>query len=202
VSGDTAHIAAYYDRLVDRYGHDPRAVDASSRATLDVRYRVLGDVGDMRGKRVLEVGCGFGDLGAHLRERYADVAYRGVDLAPRMIEEGRRAHPELDLEVADVLDLPAGETYDFVVAQGIFYKLRDAPEQRMRALVERMFALAGEAVAFTAISAWAAERDPGEFHVDPAAVLALGRSLTKAVVLRHDYHPGDLAVYLYKRGWR
>ena len=72
----------------------------------------------------------------------------------------------------------------------------------MRELVERMFALASEAVAFTAISAWSAERDPEEFYVDPGAALELGRSLTKAVVVRHDYHPGDLTVYLYKREWR
>ena len=102
--------------------------------------------------------------------------------------------------MGDVLDLPARETYDFVVAQGIFYLLRADPEARMREIVRRTFALASEAVAFTAISAWASTRDPDEFYVDPVAALELGRSLTRAVVLRH-YHPGDLAMYLYKRDW-
>jgi SAM-dependent methyltransferase len=199
---DAARIAAYYDRLVDEYGHDPRAVDASSRASLDIRYAVLCGVADLTGKRVLEVGCGFGDLGAYIHERFEGVSYRGIDLSPRMVQEGRRVHPGLDLEVADVLDLPASPRADVVVAQGIFYLLRDAPEERMRALVERMFALASEAVALTAISGWAAEQDAGEFYVDPEAALALGRSLTKALVLRHDYHPGDLTLYLYKRDWR
>ena len=202
MSGDDRRIAAYYDGLVDAYGHDPRAVDASSRASLDVRYTALCAVTDLTGKRVLEVGCGFGDLGAFILERFEGVSYRGVDLSPRMVEEGRRAHPDLQLDVANVLDLPAVERYDVVLAQGIFYLLREDPEARMRELVERMFALASEAVAFTAISAWSAERDPDEFYVDPGAALELGHSLTKAVVVRHDYHPGDLTVYLYKRAWR
>ncbi|MGH2883021.1 MAG: class I SAM-dependent methyltransferase, partial [Solirubrobacteraceae bacterium] len=130
------------------------------------------------------------------------VRYRGIDLSPRMVQEGRRVNPGLQLEVANILDLPAAEAYDFVVAQGIFYLLREDPEARMRQIVTRMFAVASEAIAFTAISAWAARRNPDEFYVDPTVTLELGHSLTKAVVLRHDYHPGDLTLYLYKQDWR
>ena len=200
---DDGRIAAYYNRLVDTYGHDPRAVDASSRDSLDVRYAALCGVTDLTGKRVLEVGCGFGDLGAFIRERFEGVSYRGVDLSPRMVEEGRRAHPGLELSVANVLDLPGRrDATTWCSPRASSTCCASDPEARMRELVERMFALASEAVAFTAISAWSAERDPEEFYVDPGAALELGRSLTKAVVVRHDYHPGDLTVYLYKREWR
>ncbi|MGH2885576.1 MAG: class I SAM-dependent methyltransferase [Solirubrobacteraceae bacterium] len=202
MSRDEERIAVYYDRLVERYGHDPRAVDAPSRESLDIRHAVLAELADMSGKSVLEVGCGFGDLGASIRERYDRVTYRGIDLSPRMVQEGRRVNPGLELEVGNVLDLPGAEAYDFVVAQGIFYLLREAPEERMREIVTRMFTLASEAIAFTAISAWAAERNPDEFYVDPRVALELGHSLTRSVVLRHDYHPGDLALYLYKRDWQ
>lgn len=202
MSRDEERIAVYYDRLVEQYGHDPRAVDASSRESLGVRHAVLSELADMSGKSVLEVGCGFGDLGAFIRERYERVTYRGIDLSPRMVQEGRQVNPGLLLEVANVLDLPGAEEYDFVVAQGIFYLLREDPEERMREIVTRMFALASEAIAFTAISAWAAERNPDEFYVEPSVALELGHSLTKSVVLRHDYHPGDLTLYLYKREWR
>src|SRR3954470_21351285 len=127
-------IAEYYDGLVDAYGHDPRAVDASSQASLEVRYAALCAVTQLTGKRVLEVGCGFGDLGAFIRERFEDVTYRGVDLSPRMVQEGRRVHPGLDLDVANVLELPPEPRYDVVLAQGIFYLLRSEPEARMREL--------------------------------------------------------------------
>lgn len=200
MTGDEQRIAAYYDRLVDRYGHDPRAVDASSDESLRVRYSVLSEVGDMTGKRVLEVGCGFGDLGVFLGERYERVSYHGIDISPRMIEEGRRVNPALKLDVGTVPGLPASATYDYVVAQGIFYLLRDEPAARMRQLLEQMFALASAAVAVTTLSAWGARQDPDEYRLEPEAALALGHTLTSSVVLRHDYHPGDLALYLYRRG--
>lgn len=65
-----------------------------------------------------------------------------------------------------------------------------------------MFALVSEAIAFTAISACAAGRNAHEFYVGPSATLVLGHSLTKPVVLRHDYDPGDLTLGIYKSEWR
>src|ERR1700712_4047083 len=49
------------------------------------------------GSRVLEVGCGLGDLLASLKESNAV----GIDISPRMIEQARLRHPELDLRVVD-----------------------------------------------------------------------------------------------------
>src|SRR5579863_8011647 len=50
------------------------------------------------GSRILEVGCGLGDLLAAL-----DGPKRvGIDLSPKMIDLARQRHPELDLRVADV----------------------------------------------------------------------------------------------------
>ncbi|OAI38760.1 hypothetical protein AYO39_00855 [Actinobacteria bacterium SCGC AG-212-D09] len=198
MSSEEDRIAAYYDQLVDMYGHDPRAVDASSNESLQVRYSVLSEVGDMTDKSVLEVGCGFGDLGAFLCERYERLRYHGVDISGRMVEEARRAYPALNFDVGTVFGVPASPTYDFVIAQGIFYLLREDPVARMRETLEQMFARASEAVAVTTLSTWGQQYHPDEFRIDPKAALELADSLTRRVVLRHDYHPGDLALYLYK----
>jgi ubiquinone/menaquinone biosynthesis C-methylase UbiE len=58
------------------------------------------------GSRVLEVGCGLGDLLASLKVEHAV----GLDISPRMIEQARKRHPELDLRVvdADRGELPQG----------------------------------------------------------------------------------------------
>lgn len=57
------------------------------------------------GSRVLEVGCGLGDLLA------CTQASRGVgiDISPRMIERARHRHPTLDLRVADASNDPLPE---------------------------------------------------------------------------------------------
>ncbi len=195
---DIQRIAAYYDRLVERYGYDPRGVDASSQASLDVRYRALSEVVDLSNRTVLEVGCGFGDLGAFICNRYAGVKYTGIDISPRVLERAKQIHPNLRFERISLQEFDDTQRFDVVVAQGIFYLLGDAAEEKAVALIKKMFALATVAVAFSTISAWSDRRDGGEYYADPANVLQQCSLLTRNVVLRHDYHPGDFCIYLYR----
>jgi trans-aconitate methyltransferase len=160
---------------------------------------VLGDVADHRGRRVLDVGCGFADYHGYLRERYGHVEYVGLDLSPRMAEEARRLRAGLDIRVGNVLDAPLEGRFDIVTANGIFYLLDGDAGQTLRELVSRMFQLAEVAVAFNSLSSWAPAQEPGEFYADPLEIIDFCRSLTPWVVLRHDYLPHDFTVYLYRQ---
>jgi SAM-dependent methyltransferase len=86
------------------------------------------------GSRVLEVGCGLGDLLATL-----DGPVRvGVDLSPRMIELARQRHPELDLRVADVERDPLPEgPFDAIVLSDAIGHLDDIQRalERLRGLL-------------------------------------------------------------------
>jgi SAM-dependent methyltransferase len=64
------------------------------------------------GSRVLEVGCGLGDVLANV----APDRSVGIDVSPDLIARGRKRHPELDLRVVDVEydDLPEGK-FDVIV---------------------------------------------------------------------------------------
>jgi hypothetical protein len=54
------------------------------------------------------------------------------------------------------------------------------------------------ALAFNSLSNWANDQEANEFYADPVQVLNFCRELTPWVVLRHDYHPRDFTVYMYK----
>lgn len=192
-------IASYYDHLVDRFGHDPRAVDAGSWKSLRRRYGVLSAAIPVGCKSVLEVGCGLGDLGKFLHQKLPPMRYTGIDVSPRMIEEGHRVHPRLDLRHGNVLDRSLTGSYDAVLAQGIFYRLGPEAKRLSFQLIKKMFSKARRVAAFCAISTWADRKNPHEFYMDPAWLVTQCRRLTRFLVLRHDYHPGDVAVYLYKR---
>ncbi len=190
-------IAAYYDHLATIYGHDPRAVDAPDRRALEVRYEALGDVADLNGKRVLEVGCGYGGLGAYLTYRYPKINYRGIDISAELLAIGRQAHPELQLSEGDVMQVWATR-YDIVLAQGIFYKLTRQRWWQAQRLIAKMYSLANETVAFTALVEW--ERDPGvEYRLDPVRTLAYCKTLAPGVMFRNDYWRGDALFALYRK---
>jgi SAM-dependent methyltransferase len=191
-------IARFYDGLVERFGHDPRACDYGHANSQRIKFQVLAGATDYAGLSVLDVGCGFADFADYLEGRFGAVRYSGIDLSPRMIAEARRRRPDLDLRVANLAALPADRQYDVVTANGIFYLLGDDAPRLMRELVTRLFAQARRAVAFNSLSAWAADPSAGEYYADPLETLAFCRTLTPWVVLRHDYHPRDFTVYLYR----
>jgi trans-aconitate methyltransferase len=151
---------------------------------------------------LLDVGCGFADFATYLQPRFSGLKYSGIDLSSAMVAEARRNQPELDLRVENICDASFDRTFDVVTANGIFYLLGEQAWPMMQQIIERLYALAASAVAFNSLSAWAKkeEQEAGEVYADPIKVVDFCRRLTPWVVLRHDYHPRDFTIYMYKTG--
>ena len=73
------------------------------------------------GLRVLEVGCGPGDLLAALEPSEG----LGVDISPGMVDLARRRHPALRFEVADAHSLAADGPFDVIVCHDLLGHLDD-----------------------------------------------------------------------------
>jgi SAM-dependent methyltransferase len=122
-----------------------RSFYAGSVAAAEAFDAALAAVADAQPRRVLEVGCGWGDFAARLRDELgADVV--AVDLSPRMVElaSGRG----LNARVADVQALPFGDaTFDCVAALWMLYHVPDL--DRGLAEIARVLDPGGRLVAAT-----------------------------------------------------
>ncbi len=102
---DLDALRASYDRVADAYV-GLQAGDLGAHPWL--RAVLAGFAEEVRGLGpVLDVGCGPGQVSAHLAELGVDVS--GVDLSPRMVEHARRTYPQLRFEVASATDLRPAE---------------------------------------------------------------------------------------------
>lgn len=61
--------------------------------------------------RVLEIGCGLGDLLAAMKPAYGV----GIDFAPAIIEQARQKYPDLHFHVEDAEELTIRETFDYII---------------------------------------------------------------------------------------
>ena len=73
------------------------------------------------GMRVLELGCGAGDLLAGLRPTYGV----GVDFSDAMLRTARARHPKLHWVQADVHQLDLGEQFDYIICSDLVNDLWD-----------------------------------------------------------------------------
>lgn len=191
-------IGNYYDRLVNKYGHVPEACDYGKVTSQLIKFRVLSEVLPMSGMSMLDVGCGFADYYDFLKQKYGAITYRGIDLSETMIKEAKKNHPHLNLQHGNILGEQGEGEYDIVNANGIFYLLGDQAKETMQLIINRIFRLSRKVCAFNSLSSWAPTKEAGEFYADPCETVAYCRTLTSWVVLRHDYHPRDFTIYLYK----
>ena len=112
---------------------------------VDARAAIIAAVAAVRPSRVLEVGCGWGELARRIAGE-VDTDVIATDLSPHMVELARAGG--VAAEVADVQDLPfADGNFDVVVAAWMLYHVPD----RDRALSElaRVLRPGGRLVATT-----------------------------------------------------
>jgi SAM-dependent methyltransferase len=73
------------------------------------------------GMRVLEIGCGQGDLLAALKPSVGV----GIDLSPTMVTRARERHPHLEFIAADAHDFDLGTQFDYVVCSDLMNDVWD-----------------------------------------------------------------------------
>jgi len=120
LSGD---YARYRETRIDRWNRSAQAKAPWSlcrgyyhrRLTQIYQYLVAP------GQRVLEIGCGQGDLLAALKPSTGV----GVDFAPEMLDQAKKRHPELRFIQADAYDLTLGETFDVIILSDVINDLWD-----------------------------------------------------------------------------
>lgn len=188
-------ILERYDRRLAECGPSPAALGWTRNRHI-LRYHVLLEPWRLEDERLLDFGCGFGDMYAYCRERIPRVRYEGIDLNPSLIEAGRTRYPEARLRAANPLRDGLDGAWDVIVASGVFnLKLGDN-----WAFIRQAFdwfarhATRGFAVNF--LSNRVEYELADTFHADPVKILELAYTYSNRVTLRNDYMPFEFTVYV------
>jgi SAM-dependent methyltransferase len=184
-----------YNRRLAALGPVPEALGWTKNRHV-LRYHMLLEPWHLTRERLLDFGCGFGDMFAYCRERLPEVQYEGIDLNPALVAVGRKRYPDARLAEHDALRKGLDGRWDVIVASGVFnFKLGDN-----WAFVETVLDLfsrhADKGFAANFLSDRVDFRLDDTFHADPARVLALAYRYSNRVVLRNDYMPFEFTVYV------
>jgi SAM-dependent methyltransferase len=147
------------------------------------------------GDRVLDVGCGTGEILSAL----PPVDYHGIDLSPRYVEAARRRWGgRARFTCASVAETAVREpaSYDLVMANGVLHHLSDQEVRLLLALARRALKPGGRLVTAdgcfepgqSPVARWLLRRDRGRFVRTRGGYVALAQQVFPSVAahVRHD----------------
>lgn len=195
----------YKDRL-QQYGPGIKALASGTEARRKIRFDVLTGIGIGEGASVLDVGCGFADYYAYLREIGINVQYTGIDIVPELVEAGCAAHPGLDLHVRDLQENPFPElSFDYVVSSQVFnLRLGEGKNDALvKDMLRIMYRMARNGVAVDFLTSYVDYEQDHLHYYRPEDLFSFAKQLTRRVTLRHDYPLFEFCLYLYPNfaGW-
>jgi SAM-dependent methyltransferase len=187
----------YWDAKCSNAQSDGERVEWGRRAQ-KMRFEDFILNHDLKGKSILDVGCGVGDFWEHLQEHGLKVNYLGIDLAQPMIDRCRERFPGVAFEKYNLLEWQPLEVFDFTVSFGIHNIRIPGGEDLLRIMTRRQFEVCREGAHLSILTDRYGGFAP---HIQPwraESVLTLALAITPQVVLRHDYLPNDFSVTLYR----
>ncbi len=109
--------STHWDR-VSNQKENPQRIGAYYQDILRHYYMFLMP----SGSRILELGCGHGDLLASLQPSFGT----GIDFSKKMIQTASKKHPELHFIQADSNNIPLKSKFDFIILSDLVNDLWDA----------------------------------------------------------------------------
>ncbi|WP_372661465.1 trans-aconitate 2-methyltransferase [Cohnella sp.] len=85
---------------------------------------LIGLLNPQVGERIVDFGCGTGDLAAQIAVKGAQVL--GIDISPEMVERAREKYPGLTFECADGMNWNVDQKYDAVFSNAALHWMKDA----------------------------------------------------------------------------
>ena len=198
-------IKRYRDRL-SVFGQSIEALASGTKERREERFNVLGSIGNLEGKKILDLGCGFADFYEWAQKHNDNVVYTGYDISPDLIKVCQERFPNCHFEVRDIQDTGVEEQFDYIICSQAFNnRLSDSSNlQTIKDIISICFSACREGFAIDMLTSYVDYEEDHLYYYCPEELFSFAKSLTKRVTLRHDYPAFEFALFLYKdfNGWR
>lgn len=200
-SADFARLTELYENRLLEHGLDAKTVGWGSRSDQSMRFEVLCRGLDLRGKRVLDIGCGLGDFVPWAEEKYgADFDYLGVDLSRGLIiaAQERFTRPRRQFLVGTLTpDRKIGE-FDITVLSGALTFKTKNNIATMRTILSRAWDHSREAMCCNFMSSYVDSQTRKNFHYSPEKLFSFAKTLSRFVTVHHDYDLWEFTLQVFR----
>jgi len=192
------YLISFFDKNLQLHGDRPEAVGWSAQGQR-LRYQSLLDIGQIRGKKILDFGCGKGDFFQFLSERGIPVDYTGYDINEKLIYLAQKKYAGNRFRVFDMDKDTIDEDFDYIFLCGVFNLRIAGLDVMIEQTLVRLFQHCRRGLAFNALSALNPKKDFELHYTSPDKLFSFAvKNLSPYVALRHDRMFYDFTLFAYK----
>ena len=191
-------ISSYYKKF-DKEFEDYKRLGWESKDAHMRRFGIFADNVDLHGKKLLDVGCGLGNLYGYLKQKGVEVDYTGVDILEKMIEDSISKYPEAKFLCMDIFKentFSEGE-FDVIYASGIFNLNLGNNLDFLNSALELFFILSKDVVCFNLLHVKSPNREERYFYMSPDKAEEIARNKARYPIdirILENYLDNDFTV--------
>ncbi len=186
----------FYNRHLKDFGDAPQAVRWTPEGQRRRYETLLKIAGDFSGKKILDFGCGKGDLYEFIKERDISINYCGIDVNENLIKLAKSKYPETEFIAVDLEESEFERVFDVIFICGVFNLRIAGIEESMRNVLKKLFRICNEALHVNLLSYYIAQRNVELFYVKPEEIIKFAiTELSPSVTLIHEKEDIFLSVY-------
>lgn len=200
---DLRQVKKFYDERFLKKGEVLESVGWGSCESQHLRFEVLLRNINFDGKKILDVGCGFGDLIPFLESINPNFEYVGIDISLELLKVAKDRYknkPNISFYEGDILSVDQYklEGIDISVLSGtLTYKISDNIAYAQQVL-NKMYEVSKTAAASNFMSSYADYKNDKNYHFSPEELFSYSKSLFGKVVLFHDYPLHEFTIQIFK----
>ena len=198
-------IKNYYEPHLNEDLPDYQILGWESKEAQFQRFKILTDHIEVDNHKILDVGCGLGNLLEHLNEVKGKPSYTGVDILEHMIKKAGKKYPEADFHHMDIFAEKHFEnnSFDTIYSSGIFNINMGNNYDFLKDAIKLFLRLAQENVVFNLLHHHSPDREETYYYFHPDEVIKMiedlnDNSLTSIKIVEH-YLKNDFTIILEKR---
>jgi SAM-dependent methyltransferase len=197
-------IKTYYEDNMAKGLPEYGILGWESEEAQKLRFDMLLSSVDLKGKTLLDVGCGTGNLLEYIRSQGIDINYTGVDILDKMIEKAKNKQLGADFFLVDIFkdNIFKDNSFDVIYASGIFnLNLGNNREFLINAL-DLFLRLSSSAVVFNLLHFASPDREDKYFYFQPdeiSEILEKYSGVIEKVQFIEAYLKNDFTVICKKR---
>lgn len=197
---DTTRAANLYNTRFDQHGRDIKTVGWGTESSQHLRFEVLFRGLDPKGKTILDVGCGLGDLVPYLEKRTdGDFRYFGIDIAEKLINNAGAAYGGVGREfhTGDIFSVKV-PPIDISVLSGALSFKTVGIEDYAHDTMKTMFGLSRQATSLNFLTKYVDFELEKNQHYQPETIFRWAKQLSKRVNLIDDYPLYEFTVQIFR----